>query len=72
MQLPFGGVQQVLALIDAALWELPVVWWRGSGAAAVPDAAVRVKEDDADIGTMESKVRQRRYLRAMTAEAGAS
>ena len=45
---------------------------RGPGAAAVPDAAVGMKEDDADIGTMERKVRQGTYLRAMTAEAGAS
>jgi hypothetical protein len=45
---------------------------RRPGAAAVPDAAVRVKEDDADIGTVKRKVRQETYLRAMTAEAGAS
>ena len=67
-----GGVQKVLAVVDAALGELPVVRGRGPGAAAVPDAAVGVKEDDADIGTMERKVRQGTYLRAMTAEAGAS
>jgi hypothetical protein len=46
----------------------------GAGAAAVPDAAIGVKEDDADVGTVKGKVdgRQGTYLRAMTAEAGAS
>jgi hypothetical protein len=73
-QLALGGGQQVLAVVDAALRELPIVWRRGRGAAAVPDAAVLVEKDDADIGTIEGKVDrgQDDYLRAMTAEAGAS
>jgi hypothetical protein len=47
---------------------------RGLAAASVPDAAVLVEKDDADIGTIEGKVDrgQDDYLRAMTAEAGAS
>jgi hypothetical protein len=67
-----GGVLEILALVDAALRKLPVVRRDGVAAAAVPDAAVGVEQDDADIGTMERQVRQRTYLRAMTAEAGAS
>jgi len=74
VQFAFGGDQQVLAVIDAALWELPVVRGRGPGAAAVPDAPILVEEDNADIGTIEGKIENRQggYLRAMTAEAGAS
>jgi hypothetical protein len=74
VQLAFGGDQQVLAVIDAALWELPVVRGRSPGAATVPDAPILVEEDNADIGTIEGKIENRQggYLRAMTAEAGAS
>jgi hypothetical protein len=74
VQLAFGGVEQALAVVDAALRELPVVRARGPGAAAVPDAPILVEEDNADIGTIEGKIENRQggYLRAMTAEAGAS
>jgi hypothetical protein len=73
-QFAAGGGLDVLALVDAALRELPVVRRRGVATPAVPDAAVAVEKDDADIGPIERKVRngQDGYLRAMTAEAGAS
>jgi hypothetical protein len=78
-QLAPGGVRKVLAVVDAALRELPIVRRRGLAAASVPDAAVLVEKDDADIGPIEGEVGwgqddwgQDDYLRAMTAEAGAS
>jgi hypothetical protein len=73
-QFAAGGGLEVLAVIDAALRELPVVRRDGVAAAAVPDPAVAVEQDDADIGAIERKVRdgQDGYLRAITAEAGAS
>jgi hypothetical protein len=52
---------------------------RGRGAPSVPDAAVLMEQDDADIGTIEGQIGwgqddwgQDGYLWAMTAEAGAS
>jgi hypothetical protein len=74
VQLAFGGAQQVLAVVNAALRKLPVVRRQRVAAAAVPDTAVGVEQDDADIGPIEGKVdgRQNGYRLAMTAEAGAS
>jgi hypothetical protein len=45
-----------------------------AGAAAIPDPAVGVEQDDADVRTVEGKIdgRQGGYRLAMTAEAGAS
>src|SRR5690606_12007149 len=46
-----GGLV-ILAVVDAALGELPVVRPRRAGAAAVPDAAVWMEQHDADVGAV--------------------
>ena len=51
-QFAAGGQFVVLAVIDAALGELPVVRTGRAGAAAVPDPAVGVEQDDADVGAV--------------------
>ena len=66
---PRGGLQ-VLAGVDAALRELPVVRARRAGAPAQPDPAVRVEQHDADVGPVVGEVGHHRL--AVRAEAGAS
>ena len=55
-QLAPGRRLQILAGIDAALRELPVVRAGRVGAAAEPDAAVRMEQDDADVRAIVAKV----------------
>jgi hypothetical protein len=52
-QLPARGGLEVLARVDAALRELPVVRSGRIGPAAQPNAAVPMEEDDADVGAIK-------------------
>jgi len=56
VQFATGGGLQVLAVVDAALRELPVPRLGRVSAAAEPDLAGRVEQDDPDVGAIEGQV----------------